>query len=68
MGDGGDAARAGKCGDPPNEVVPSQCRGRCGCDDVGAERELGVDACLLIVGGDEDAEVDAEGEQQPEHE
>ena len=39
---------------------------RCGCDDVGAERELGVDPCLLVVGGGEDAEVDPESEQQPD--
>ena len=37
-------------------------------DDVGAERELGVDVRLLVVGGGEDAEVDAEGEQQADDE
>src|SRR5205823_1383561 len=41
---------------------------RCGDDDVGAERQLRVDARLLVVGGGEDAEVDAEGEQQPDRE
>ena len=38
------------------------------CDDVGAERELRVDARLLVVGRGEDAEVDAEREQQPDDE
>ena len=42
--------------------------GRRGRDDVGAERELRVDARLLVVGRGEDAEVDAEGEQQAEDE
>ena len=38
-------------------------------DDVGAERELGVDPRLLVVGGGEDAEVHAEREQErDEHE
>src|SRR5204863_3903869 len=37
---------------------------RCTQDDVGAERQLGVDARLLVVGGGEEAELDAEGEQE----
>ena len=35
---------------------------RRGCDDIRAERQLRVHACLLVVGCDEDAEADAEGE------
>src|SRR5439155_14958133 len=42
--------------------------GRSGGDDVGAERQLRVDAGLLVVGRGEEAEVDAEGEEQPGHE
>ena len=38
-----------------------------GGGDVGTERELRVDVCLLVVGGGEDPQVHAEGEQQPEH-
>ena len=41
--------------------------GRRGGGDVGAERELGVDVGLLVVGGGEDAEAHAEREQQPDH-
>ncbi len=35
-------------------------------DDVGPEGELGIDVGLLVVGGGEDPEVDAEREQQPD--
>ena len=41
--------------------------GRRGGGDVGAERQLRVDVGLLVVGGGEDAELDAEREQQPDH-
>ena len=65
--DGGGAAharaRARSCA---GEVVLRRDAGRRGRDDVGAERQLGVDARLLVVGRGEDAEVDAEGEQQPD--
>ena len=57
-GDAGDALRS-RCTSPCGDGA-----GRRGGDDVGAERQLGVDARLLVVGRGEDAEVDAEGEQQ----
>ena len=66
--DGGDARDAGQRGDPRASSCCRDRAGRCGHDDVGAERQLGVDARLLVVGGGEDAEVDAEGEQEPDDE
>ena len=65
--DGGDA---GDARDAPRSRGRGACcgdhAGRRGGGDVGAERELRVDARLLVVGGGEDAEVDAEREQQPD--
>jgi hypothetical protein len=66
--DGRYASCAGEARDALQQAVVGDCsRGSC-CDDVGAERELRVDARLLVVGGDEDGEVDREGEQQSQDE
>src|SRR5947207_1480106 len=54
--------------DPLQERCARERSWWCGCYDVGSEGELGVDTGLLVVGRGEDAEVDAEGEQQPEDE
>ena len=63
-----DARRSRQRSDLLHErMLPDRPR-RCGRDGIGAERQLGVHACLLVVRGDEDAEVDAEREQEPEHE
>ena len=48
-------------------VAAGRDAGRRGGHDVGAERQLRVDVRLLVVGGGEDPEVDAEREQQPDH-
>ena len=63
-----DTCDAGSARDLACQPVAVYCPGWRGCDDVGAEGQLGVDARLLIVGRGEDAEIDPEGEQQPEHE
>ena len=68
MVDGGNAGRTRDRRHSPDERVSGDCAGRRGRYDVCAEGQLRVDARLLIVGGDEDAETDTEGEQQPEHE
>src|SRR5262249_31121601 len=54
--------------DSPQELSAFERSRRRGCDDVGAESQLRVDTGLLVVGGCEDGEVDAEGEQQAENE
>ena len=55
--DGGDAGDAADARDPLRGAVRARRAGRRGGDDVGAERELRVDARLLVVGRGEDAEV-----------
>src|SRR5262249_12245467 len=54
--------------DSPQELSACERSRRRGRDDVGAESQLRVATRLLVVGGGEDGEVDAEGEQQPENE
>src|SRR5439155_1367266 len=58
---------AGQLRDPLLERVSPDCAGRGGGDDVGAEGQLRIDPCLLVVSRSEQAEVDAEGEQQASH-
>ena len=63
--DGADVAvDARHARDPRGEAVSADDARRRGDDDVGAERQLRVDARLLVVGRGEDAEADAEREQQ----
>src|SRR5206468_3604215 len=62
------AGDPGQLSTPPLERVPSNRSRGSGGDDIGAERQLRVDARLLVVGRGEEAEVDAEGEQQSGHE
>ena len=64
MVDGGGRGDPGDLGDLPGEVLGRGDAGRSSGDDVGAQGELCVDQRLLVVGGREDAEVDAEGEEQ----
>src|SRR5262249_52213332 len=55
-------------GDPPFQTLSCD-RSRLGADDdVRSERELGVDARLLVVRGAEETEVDTEGEQEADDE
>ena len=50
--------------DPVLEAALGDRPGRRRDHDIGSQGELGVDAGLLVVGGGEDPEVDAEGEQK----
>ena len=62
-----DAGDARKLPDAVNEVVLDDRSRRRARDDVGTEGQLCVDARLLVVRRGEDAEVDAEREQERDH-
>ena len=66
--EGGRPRDAWQLPDPSLEPLFPDRPGRSGGDDIGAERQLCVNTCLLVVGRREEAEVDAEGQQQSGHE
>src|SRR5205085_9323950 len=57
--------------DPPDaseQMLPVDRSGRRADDDVGPERQLGVDSGLLVVGRGEEPELDAERQQETDDE